>query len=195
LPQRPPTKPEVYQFGRVGERVVSALKAAFDSAPEWVKAEVLRTIVRRPWDPSKIPLLLDATRDENGKVRLVAAEVLRKVGAPEKGRARSSDPRIASSFTEALNDEDPEVRVEALHALNCLGQTEWRSALMDLLKHEEPSVRVRTAWALGEMKDFNAVPDLIAALKDESNSVRRAAAYELGAIGDLRAIEPLIDAL
>ena len=104
-------------------------------------------------------------------------------------------------LTEALKDDDEEVRMEAASELGYFGDERAVEPLIEALKNNlfYKSVRSEAADALGilsnELGDKRAVEPLIEALKDDDRSVRSSAASSLGYIGDERAVEPLIEAL
>ena len=100
------------------------------------------------------------------------------------------------SIATALEDEDPEVREEAVDRL---GESEDDLALARLtevlLKDKDSDVRESAAEALGEIGDTRATGALIQALRDSDPGVRESAVDALSQIGGDRVIEPLMRVL
>ena len=112
-----------------------------------------------------------------------------KQTAQEKERASL----VVKSLAEALNDPDPEVRLEAARTLGSLKNKEAVPALISALKDADREMRLCVIEALGDIKDRRSVEALITLLKDEDWNVRLAAVYALGDIEDIRAVLPLGD--
>ena len=116
-----------------------------------------------------------------------------------EGQAAKPERRDHSSTVEALSeaikDEDAEVRQHALFALTQLGGPRAAEALAAALKDPDPEVREKAVWGLGISHDNGMVDLLVGALRDSNVSVRERAAWSLGLKGDQRSVQPLIDAL
>jgi HEAT repeat protein/beta-lactamase regulating signal transducer with metallopeptidase domain len=91
--------------------------------------------------------------------------------------------RIAQSLATALQDSDPDVRQQALHALSNMGSTAAVPAIITALKDSNADVRQSAAHALGSLDDKRAVTPLIEALRDANADVRQQAAWSLGQLG------------
>jgi HEAT repeat protein len=87
-------------------------------------------------------------------------------------------------FTEALHDEDADVRFIGVERLGHLGakQAERANALIPLLKDDQRYVRREAAWSLGYI-GRDAGPALQEALDDENPRVRAGAALALSGVG------------
>ena len=99
------------------------------------------------------------------------------------------------ALTEALRDEDAEVRQHAVFALTQIGGPRATQALMAALKDADPEVRAKAVWGLGVRPGDGMVDQLMGALRDSNAEVRQKAAWSLGLKGDNRAIPSLINAL
>jgi HEAT repeat protein len=121
-------------------------------------------------DPRAVEPLLAALKDEDAKMRGVAAAALNELLWGLRGPQRAEAP---------LRD------VEALRAVQ---------PLIAALKGDDSAVRFAVAVGLGAIGDPRAVQPLIAALKDEDSHVRGGAALGLAAMIDPRAVKPLKDA-
>lgn len=102
---------------------------------------------------------------------------------------------VIEGLKEALKDNDPQVRKEAMRALGLAGGSEVVGIMIEALKDSNASTRKHAAWALGMRGNQEVVEPLIGALRDENAEVREQAAWALGMKGDSRAIEPLMNAL
>lgn len=95
---------------------------------------------------------------------------------------------------EALSDEDWQLRLNAVVALDQIGDPTATPALITALSDENWEVRANSTIALGNMGGV-AVPALIAALEHKDIRVRRNATKALGNIGDTMAVPGLIGVL
>lgn len=101
----------------------------------------------------------------------------------------------AEALNEALKDEDPQVREQALFALSQIEGPRATGVLLSALKDPNPQVREKAAWGLGMRRGDALIEPLIDALRDSNSQVREKAAWALGLNGNGRAIEPLMNAL
>lgn len=161
-------------------------------------------------------LLLEALRDENGKVRREAARALGDIGdgrATEaltevlqddedsdvrEGAARAlgeiGDGRAVQPLIKALRDQGSDVRRGAAEALGNIGDAQAAQPLIDALRDKDSEVHIAAVEAVGQMGE-PAVELLIQALLDDDNEVRWGAVCALGEIGDARTVDALIEAL
>ena len=115
---------------------------------------------------------LKELKDKDPRVSTNAAGDLSRIG-----------PAAVPALTEALKDEDHNVRQGAIVALGSIGPTAKDvPALIRALKDEDAQVRDIAAGALAGIGPA-AVSALAQALKDEDRFVRGRAAYALGRIG------------
>jgi len=98
-------------------------------------------------------------------------------------------------LVEALGNEDPDVRREAIWTLGNMQDPRALRPLTEAMQQGEGDTRSQAAMALGWLNDSRAVPPLMAALQDEDTEVRRRAAMALGRHKDPRSVEPLAAAL
>ncbi len=102
----------------------------------------------------QLPLVGEATNDENSLVRLAAVDALQKIGARTGG----------ATLLQKLSDTDPHVRAAVARALGHSGDKTVVPKLLPLLHDSKGYVRSAAAEALGKLGDRSAVPALIALL-------------------------------
>lgn len=92
--------------------------------------------------------------------------------------SRPGDARATPALTAALGDQQPSVRIQAVHGLQRVGGERTAEALgRVLLSDPDPSVRRAAAWALASLRGAAAGSALGTAMSaDGDASVRRAAA-------------------
>ncbi len=107
------------------------------------------------------------------------------------------DPAAVPSLIEASRDEDWEVRLAAVAALDAIGDNRAFDAFYDRLTSgpEEYPVFLASVIALGNLRDRTAVHALIQVLESSDVNARSAAAEALGKIGDGKAVTPLVHRL
>lgn len=127
-----------------------------------------------------VPALHNALHDSaHATVRWQSAVILGHL-APSAGQA--SVPVL----TEALSDEDAQVRGAAAEALGKIGQGSATALpqLFLLVRDPEATVRLKAVETLPNIaQDTSIVDPLVVALSDSAPEVRRAAAAALGALG------------
>jgi beta-lactamase regulating signal transducer with metallopeptidase domain/HEAT repeat protein len=115
--------------------------------------------------------------------------------APQAPLSQQDKDALVEAFQEALKDNDPEMREQALFALVQIGGPRATEAIVAALKDQNPEVREKAVWALGMRHGEGMVDSLITALRDANAGVREKAAWALGLKGDARAVDALIAAL
>jgi HEAT repeat protein len=134
---------------------------------------LLNWIQHKHDDPSLVPRLSGALRDDDACVRRMAGSLL--------GRVRH--PTALAALLAALDDQKAGTREVAAFGL---GMGETRSAVDPLiarLKDGAPSVRRAAAWALGQLEDQKALPALVELIgRDPDPRVRQTAAWAIGSI-------------
>jgi HEAT repeat protein len=167
-------------------------------------------------DPTAVPALIQALKEEGIDVRCRAARILGAISDPaavpallqalrnENRDVRLSaasalgkikDPAAVPALLQALEDKDVGVQGFATEALGRIQYPTAIPALLQALKEKDAGVRSFAAEALGRIQDPTAVPALLQALKDENWFVRRSAVEALGAIQDPTAVPVLLQAL
>ena len=136
-------------------------------------------------DSRAIPGLIEALKDEDMRIREIAAKSLGKVKHTE----------AVPSLIEALHDAKEEVRLEAAKALGKIKDASAVTGLIETLGDSDQEVRLQAVRSLGEIKDSSSVPGLIGSLNDGYDQIRRYAADALGEIGDAAAVPVLIPLL
>ena len=120
-------------------------------------------------------------------------------GAKPSVQARSdrsdADPKVVAALSDALKDENKEVRQQALHALTMMRAPIPADVYLALLKDSDPEMRSQALHALGQTRDPKNLDLIVAALKDQNREVRAQATFALSQIRDARAIDPLAVAL
>ena len=168
------------QAARLTEIWVIESKPATSADPRARAARLasLDNLGRRTNDGAVAELSRLLTQDPDPAVRTRAAGVL----------SRSRDARATSALTAALGDQQPSVRIQAVHGLRRVEGERSADALGRVLVSDpDPSVRRVAAWALTSLRDAAAGSALRAAmLTDGDASVRQAATaayrrWELGA--------------
>jgi len=133
--------------------------------------------------------LRDVLRGSNGKTRVLAAQALGDIVEPTEKR------RAVEALIVALEDDAPEVRMEAASSL---GELRDASALPMLIKRLDDgiaTVRQNAAIALGTIGSLEAFAPLAEALRSGPPDVRYQAATSLAEIDAARAYAPLAAAL
>jgi HEAT repeat protein len=153
-------------------------------------------------DPGAVDVLIEALKDRDGKVPLVAAEGLGKLRdaravPPLMVAFRDKDDYICWAAAEALGKiggpavdpliaalDDPNTAVRTL-AARTLGQIGVQAIgpLADTLRRSTTVMREAAVEALSNIRDEKAVQHLLAALSDRNESVRDKAARALVNIG------------
>lgn len=184
-------------LAKIGEPAVPAVGKALDEALR-TKAETrvpLASALRSigPGAADAAPVLMAALKDDDGVVRLFAAETLRKIDASDK-MARVLVP----VYIDLSKGPKRGFRTESIRALGAIGPEakDAMKTLRDALQDADPVIRSEAAETLGWIGQADAavIDDLTAALKDPR--VRRAAAFSLGRLGPASApaIPALLDA-
>ena len=160
--------------------------------------------VEAPRAPIVIDIQRIAEQARRAAERAIRAQE-RELRAQERalrGLERSERSRLQANALEAvitlLNDQDPEVRVQAVHALGEFESPRAVEALGRVLINDpEPEVQKMAAWALGEIESAAAVDFLGAALvnEDMNPEVRNMCAWALGEIESAQAVQYLAQVL
>jgi len=157
-----------------------------------------------------IPVFIDILKEGNNSPSGYAQESLKKIGTP-----------AVLPVCSVLQDENPQVRKNAILILRKIGDARAVDALIAALQDSSEVIREQAAWALGAIGDARAIPPLreacragcsaactvtsefktpdaveplIQALEDPLWEIRQAAVKSLGKIGGIRAAEALVAA-
>lgn len=104
--------------------------------------------------------------------------------------------RAWSIITDALNDKNPDTRVQAVQSLGLIGVREpYISILAAMLDDKDVEVRVATVTSLVDLKNKGTVPALQKALGDEIPEVSFAAAKALWTLKDPEGEDALLSVL
>ena len=121
-----------------------------------------------------VKALVSELKHDTSFKRRAAAEALEDV----------DDPRATQPLLAALGDEDPTVRVSAIHALSKDAGAEVTLNLLALLRDPEACVRLAAAEVLAKRIDPALAPDFLGLLTDRNFEVRLSAVQFLGRIRD-----------
>lgn len=160
------------------------LRTAIDDQAGLVKARVVKAL-GKSGDPSVLPILESATKDELAPVRIAAYAGLLRHGRKEAW----DDLRRAA---EAANPED---KAEAIRAIADLKDQRGIPLMKELLTYKQPSVRAAAARALGHMEVAEARGAIEPLLKDPVPAVRESAASSLADLGGKESVPVLIQTL
>jgi HEAT repeat protein len=112
---------------------------------------------------------------------------------------RPVPPELVSCLIEAIDDENPRVRLEAIYAVGVIGRpplaSEHAQRLVKALDHYDPAVRAAAARVVGRLKVTDAADVLMKAINDSSADVRYASMRALGVLHDTRATAALTEQL
>jgi HEAT repeat protein len=112
---------------------------------------------------------------------------------------RTAPPELVTSLLQAVDDENPKVRLEAMYATGVVATmpltAEQSQRLIKALDHFDPAVRAAAASVIGRLKLADAGDALIKAVNDSHPEVRYASMRALGAIRDANAVKALTEQL
>jgi len=98
---------------------------------------------------------------------------------------RLGDREAGPVIIEALEDADPDVRLQAARALGVLSSVPGAARpLAGLLSEDDAGIRKVAIYALGQTRDPNAIPFLEPMLDDPTEDIRWNAALALAVLGD-----------
>jgi len=160
---------------------VEPLIAALDDEHSWVRTRVIAALTTIG-DPRAVKPLIGRLGDEDHGVRLGAVQSLGKLED-----ARAVEPLVGM----VKNDQDANMRRQAIEALALLGGEKAVVGLCEALKDKESWVRSSAARGLEKLRDPHAIPLLKAALEDKDVLDKGLVAATLEAI-DPSAIDKLV---
>jgi HEAT repeat protein len=112
---------------------------------------------------------------------------------------RPAPPELVTSLLQAVDDENPKVRQEAIYAFGILARPpldpEQHARLVKTLDHYDPAIRSAGARVIARQKFPNTGDALTRAVNDSNAEVRFAAMRALGAIREERAVTALSEQL
>lgn len=185
-------------------RKSAKLRTALDDQAGLVKARVVK-VLGRSGDPSVLPLIEAAAKDELNTVRIAAYGSLIRLGRKEawtqlkqaadapnpEDRAEAirmiadlHDQRGAEVMADLLTYQQPSVRGAAVRGLGHLGRKEARAKIELLLQDPIPAVRESAVSSLADMGASESVPALTQMLKDGNFTVRASAVAALLQLGE-----------
>ena len=106
---------------------------------------------------------------------------------------------LVTALLQAVDDETPSVRLEAIYALGVIAKAPLEAdqvrRLIKALDHYDPAIRSGAARVIARLKVREAGDALIKAVNDSKPDVRYAAMHALGAIREIRALGALSEQL
>jgi HEAT repeat protein len=112
---------------------------------------------------------------------------------------RPAPPVLVSELLQAVDDEHPRVRLDAIYALGTIASAplgpEGDARLVQAIDHYDPAIRAAAARVAGRLEVHAASDVLIKAINDSSAAVRHAAMRALGSLREELAIVPLTEQL
>lgn len=160
------------------------LRGAVEDQAGLVKARVLK-VLGKSGDPSVIPLLEAATKDEQSSVRIAAYAGLLRLGRKEAWE----------QLRQAADAPNPEDRAEALRAIAELKDQRGGPLMTELLTYTQPSVRGAAARGLGHLGSVDSRGKIELLLEDPIPAVREAAAAGLAELGGKESVPALTKSL
>jgi len=171
-------------LGRVGGKAsVVPLIEALGEPNRWSTIRIADILTSM--GPEVVKELTDEWDGMNGAAKLACIDIL--------GRIRLLN--TATWLRERLEDEDPDLRARAAHALGSIGEPGSAPHLEERLTDSEWPVRAMAAKALGRIRHRPSIPMLAAATRDQEWWVRANAAEALRLMGDegLATLEGLLE--
>ncbi len=160
------------------------LRTSLEDPAGNVKALVVK-VLGRTGDPSVIPLIESATKDELTTVRIAAYGALIKLG-------RKDAWKQVREAAEALNPED---RAQAIQVIADLKDERGASLMTALLTYQQPSVRAAAARGLGQLGRKEVRGQIERLLQDPVPAVRKSAVASLADLGGQESVPAITQAL
>ncbi|MFX0062675.1 MAG: HEAT repeat domain-containing protein [Candidatus Hermodarchaeota archaeon] len=170
-------------------KVISPLIAALGNRDPAIYNSAIDALVNV--GKAAVQPLINVLNVNNTLLLLAATKALIKIGISPIQLAKSQNPQFISLLLQALDDNDPGIKVLAIEHLGRLKDSRALGSLIKALRDPDQEVRSRAAWALGEIGDPWAVEPLIAALKDEYLEVSTNVIRSLGLIDDEQSMKYL----
>lgn len=134
--------------------------------------------------------LLDQMREGERRGRRRAIHALANI-IPDHDAGQDSRRGILEAVTEALLDQDPDVRISAAKVLGDSNHLPAVVPLTLLLSDPVADVRKEIISVLGKMRGPEIVNRLLALLEEANGDLKPCIARALGEIGDPRSLKPL----
>ena len=136
-------------------------------------------------DPNPAPNPLPPASASATRLRVDGAAAQAQTQSRPPGAAVSDETRrrVADALLSALNDQDEEVREQAIAALAGMRDPRAIPGLLKALRDSNEDVRESAINALAQFDTPEAVEGIVSALKDQSADIRERAARAIGALG------------
>jgi len=167
----------------VGRRSTK-LRTLLEDPAGHVKALTVK-VVGRTGDPSFIPLMESATKDELTTVRIAAYGALIKLGRRDAWK----------QLREAAEAPNPEDRAQAIQVIADLKDERGVSLMAELLTYKQPSVRGAAARGLGHLGRKEARGQIERLLQDPVPAVRKSALASLVDLGSQESVQIITQVL
>jgi len=132
--------------------------------------------------------------DSREFLREIATGTGEEASAALSSFVRNAPHEVRDIAYNAIQSDDPTMRVSALNVLRSINGTEEINTFADLLKDKNLGIKVQAVEALGSNQDPYAMDLLVNAFEGGDNSIRVPAAYYLAQSGHPRALDLLVEA-
>ena len=193
VPEAPPAPPAVTDIQRGGQRPDAGVGAAGQSSDRRAGIDVdVRIDIDDPdpdpdphpdpsFSPWPIPNPWPWVPDVAGRSGLAdSAQAKPQPGPQDSGVSDETRRRVADALLPALNDEDEDVREQALAALAGMRDPRAIPGLLKALRDPSAEVRAQALNGLAQFDTPEATEGVLSALKDQSADVRQRAARLMG---------------
>ncbi len=182
--REPPREEAVQALARMGSGAIDALVDCLDAESPRLRRGAVRVLCQIG-EPETVAAAVRALGDADDRVRLEAAEMLRKVG-----------PSVVKPLIEALMDDQRWVSAGAADLLTELGDPAV-DGLIEALRGDRRALRYAAAKVLGTIgaEDPSVVLKLGAVLNSSRAEVRQTAVRALAQMGNDAAIDLLVGSL
>jgi HEAT repeat protein len=167
-----------------GKDTTAAVAAKAKAAEPKLKTILLHVLGKRG-DPSVLPLLVGAAKDNDEAVRIAALQAMGDL------KATGAAPTLVAALKAAKGAE----RDKAEWALSRIPGEQTTQAIAAAIKSADKDGRSVLLRSLGYRKDPNTLPALIASTKDPEEAVRAAAFRAMGQLGHIKGLDTILAAL
>ncbi|QGA83814.1 HEAT repeat domain-containing protein [Halomicrobium sp. LC1Hm] len=195
----------LYQLERDGEvqEIIRTLRESDNPKVRARAAELLGNFPNHDDRRDVVNALVEAAQGEDSRIAATAVDSLDELGGDAIEQLIADMAGVdfgddgaewvrAKAFTQALDEDVPELRMAAANGLGQLEQADTVGPLSNCFDDDDPRVRARAARACGKIGDPRAVDPLESLLRDPKAAVRREAADALGSIGNRQALQALL---
>ncbi len=154
-----------------GEEGVPELLALIDDEEDAVRLAAIDSCRQRRVEAAVVPLI-NYRSHRNPEIKRLVVQTLAAINPPALHNS------LREVFSEAVFDQDPEVRLAAVEGLKVIKDPRVLDIMSVLLQDPEPRIRIATLRAYGETGFPQATQPLMAALQDGSEPDVKMAALD-----------------